>query len=52
MKYEIVMINYLDKEGEFHSCGPFEEYSPEFVEAESEIFEKGGRVYEVESIEV
>ena len=49
-KYPIVEIFY-EMNGKYLTCGPFEEYSPEFVEAENTIFDRGGRVLAIEELD-
>ena len=49
-KYPVVEILY-EMNGNHLTCGPFEEGSPEFAEAENTIFDRGGRVIAVEELE-
>ena len=49
-KYPMVEIFY-EMNGKYLTCGPFEEYSPEFAEAENTIFDRGGRVVAVQELD-
>ena len=50
-KYPIVEILY-EMNGKYLTCGPFEEGSSEFAEAENTIFDRGGRVIAIEEQEM